>query len=215
MRLFVRLLLAATAAMAVAVLRYRYYVRRYGNPCPSSIDFVLENPYIDRVAGSATLLDRAGIQPGMRILDAGCGPGRLTIPAAERVGPAGEVVALDVQAAMLEKLRERLTARGVENVRIVHGALGSDLFERNAFDRAFLVTVLGEVPKVEWARALRDVYGGLKPGGILSVTEVLPDPDFIPRGELRRIVEGVGFRQVSVFGGAAAYTANFERPGAG
>ena len=77
---------------------------------------------------------------------------------------------------------------------IVGAALGAGHLERDAFDRAFLVTVLGEVPEPE--RALREIYESLKPGGILSVTEVLPDPDYLPRGRLRRLVEGAGFRQV-------------------
>jgi ubiquinone/menaquinone biosynthesis C-methylase UbiE len=197
------------AALAVGgTLGYRFFL--HGTPCPSRLSFLLENPYMARVAGAETLLDRAGVAPGMRILDAGCGPGRLTIPAAARVGPTGEVVALDVQAAMLEKLRARLAAQGVENVRIVHGALGAGLLERGAFDRAFLVTVLGEVPEPEGA--LREIFESLKPGGILSVTEVLPDPDYLPRGRLRRLVEGVGYRQVAVVRGGPAFTANFQRP---
>jgi ubiquinone/menaquinone biosynthesis C-methylase UbiE len=181
----------------------------HGTPCPSWLAFVLENPYTARVAGSETILDRAGIAQGMRVLDAGCGPGRVTIPAAERVGQSGEVVALDVQAGMLEKLTERLRARGIENVRLVHGGLGDGLLERDAFDRALLVTVLGEVPEPE--RALREILASLKPGGILSVTEMLPDPDYIPRGSLRRLVERVGFREVIAYGGKLAYTANFAR----
>jgi ubiquinone/menaquinone biosynthesis C-methylase UbiE len=66
------------------------------------------------------------------------------------------------------------------------------------------------VPEPE--RALREIFESLKPGGILSVTEVLPDLDYLPRGRLRRLVEGVGFYQVAVLGGGLAYTANFARP---
>ncbi len=213
-----RLFLGAPALAVGGVLGYRYLSRRLGLPCPSWLSFLLENPYTARIAGPETLLDRAGVASGMRVLDAGCGPGRLTIPAAERVGPTGEVVALDVQAEMLEKLRARLAARGVENVRVVQGGLGSGLLQqepgyepgKGVFDRAFLVTVLGEVREPE--RALREIYESLRPGGILSATEVLPDPHYLSLGRLRRLVEGVGFRQVAVFGGRIAYTASFERP---
>jgi len=40
------------------------------------------------------------LEPGMAVLDAGCGPGRLAIPIARQVGPQGEVVAMDIQAGM-------------------------------------------------------------------------------------------------------------------
>ena len=111
---------------------------------------------------------------------------------------------------MLEKLRARLEARGISNVRLVHGGLGAGHLEPSAFDRAFLVTVLGEVPEPE--RALREIYESLKPGGVLSVTEALPDPDYLTRGTLRRLAERAGLRQVAELGCVVAYTANFERP---
>ncbi len=169
---------------------------------------------MEAVAGSRTLLERAGLAPGMRVLDAGCGPGRLTIPAAERVGPEGEVVALDVQTAMLDRLSERILSRGLTNVRLVLGGIGEGLLEQDAFDRAFLVTVLGEVPDRE--RAVRELYGSLRPGGVLSVTEVLPDPHYQSQASLRRLGEVCGFRVGQTFGTALVYTLNLvKEPAAG
>ena len=58
-------------------------------------------------------LDAAGIQPGLRVLDIGCGCGHTTLEAAHRVGPSGSVVGLDVSDTMLMRARERATADGV------------------------------------------------------------------------------------------------------
>lgn len=44
----------------------------------------------------------------MQVLDAGCGPGRVTVPAARIVGPRGKVVAVEIQERMLEKVRNRV-----------------------------------------------------------------------------------------------------------
>ena len=71
-------------------------------PCPAWLVPLLENPYVEAVAGAKTGLERAGISPGMRVLDAGCGPGRLTLPASIMVGPSGQVVAVDIQRRMLK-----------------------------------------------------------------------------------------------------------------
>jgi SAM-dependent methyltransferase len=139
----------------------------------------------------------------MRVLDAGCGPGRLTIPVARAVEPTGEVVALDSQRAMLELLEHRLEAESMTNVRILEAGLGEGALEREAFDRVLLVFVLGEV---------RDREAALKPGGLLSVTEGFGDPDYRRPTSVRREVEPAGFELVERFGGFPVYTLNFRRP---
>jgi ubiquinone/menaquinone biosynthesis C-methylase UbiE len=50
---------------------------------------------------TAHLLQLAGIAPGMTVLDAACGTGAATLPAAERVRPGGRVVAVDFSPEML------------------------------------------------------------------------------------------------------------------
>ena len=85
----------------------------------------------------------------MAVLDAGCGPGRLAIPIARHVGPRGEAVAMDIQAGMLQRAREKAEAAKLANIRFLEGGLGEDKLGRNRFDRAVLVTVLGEIPDRE------------------------------------------------------------------
>lgn len=79
---------ATTAAVGVG-LAWRFFARRRSLPCPPWLDWLLENPYTEMIAGSDAILDRLDLQPGMRLLDVGSGPGRITLPAAERVGPEG------------------------------------------------------------------------------------------------------------------------------
>lgn len=207
-RLLKSLLFAAGLLVGISLV-WRYASRRYTLPCPSWLGVLLENRLVDRVAGSAALLDRAGVKSGMRVLDAGCGPGRLSLPAAERVGPMGEVIAVDIQPAMLRRLEARLNERGMKNVRTVLGNLGQTPLESDSFDRAFLVTVLGEIP--DRLAALRSIHAALKPGGILSITEVLPDPHYQTRSVVRRLGEAAGFTVETVQGSARAFTMNLRK----
>ncbi len=47
------------------------------------------------------------IQPGMKVMDIGCGPGFFTLPMAEMVGPSGTVIAIDVQREMLDLVEQK------------------------------------------------------------------------------------------------------------
>ena len=200
----------ALSLVAAGALGWRLAARRWHLPCPTWLAWLVESSYMGMVAGAATLLDRAAIGPGMRVLDAGCGPGRLTLPAAERVGPGGEVVALDLQAAMLVTVRARVAERGLANVRTVLGPLERGIQPIGAFDCALLVAVLGEVPHRE--RALRALHASLRPGGVLSVTEVVPDPHYQTRGTVRRLAKAAGFRHDRTYWSPLAFTMNFSKP---
>jgi len=208
--------LAAAAAACLFLLfcifALLYAARRFPGPCPARFSWVLENPYTKAVAGSALLVRRAGLRPGMRVLDAGCGPGRLTIPAARAVREDGAVVALDVQPKMLAKVAEKVKANGLTNVQTVEGALGRGALTgfKDRFDRVLLATVLGEIRDKK--TALAEIYEALKPGGLLSVTEMVPDPHFQKPGAVRRRAEGAGFRFVRRFGPWFAFTMNFVKP---
>jgi 2-polyprenyl-3-methyl-5-hydroxy-6-metoxy-1,4-benzoquinol methylase len=87
-----------------AAIGARLLSRRRLLPCPASLRWILETRMMEGVAGGSALIERAGVHSNMKILDAGCGPGRLTIPLARRVGTSGKVVALDVQPIMLSAL---------------------------------------------------------------------------------------------------------------
>ena len=169
--------LAVAAAMALVALTWRLASRRQSLPCPVWLRWFVEvdNPFT-RSNRAEFIVGTLSLSPGTTVLDAGCGPGRLTVPLARRVGSAGRVVALDVQAGMLSRARAKTEAAGLRNVEFVAAGLGDRKLPANRFDRAVLVTVLGEIP--DRAAAFVELFDALKPGGLLAVVEVIFDPHF-------------------------------------
>ncbi|MEJ2746894.1 MAG: methyltransferase domain-containing protein [Anaerolineae bacterium] len=206
----VNILLGVVGATAVLTALLRFLSRRQSLPCPAWLSILLENPYMNSVAGAEKILDRIALQPGMKVLDVGCGPGRLTIPAAKRVGPTGSVVALDIQPEMLNRLRQRITDQNLTNIQTIQAGAGDGAVPHDTFDRALLVTVLGEIPDRQ--AALTEILDALKPGGILSITEALPDPHYQSRTQLRKLTQEVGYEEQSCTGNWVAFTINFVKP---
>lgn len=205
-----RIILAATGITLTTTFFWRLVSRRQALPCPSWLSWMLENPFMNSVAGADAILDRLMVEPGMKVLDIGCGPGRLTVPAAQRVGAAGQVTALDLQPEMLRRVQEKLDSAALTNVRLIHGGAGEGQVKPATVDRALLVTVLGEIPNRE--AALAEILQALKPGGILSITEVLPDPHYQTPGTIRRLAAQVGFQEVAYWGSFPAFTIHLQKP---
>lgn len=184
-----------------------YWWRYRSLACPASLSWLVENPYMNAVSGPNKIFQRLHLEEGMKLLDVGSGPGRLSLPAAKLVGSSGEVVALDLQSKMLDKLNVRAKKMELDNIRLVHSAAGSGKIDKNYFDRALLVTVLGEIPNKH--EALIEIYDSLKKGGILSITEIIPDPHYTTKKKVSALCLEAGFKEMDSFGSWLAFTINF------
>lgn len=142
--------------------------------------------------GSAQILRRLQLSPGLQVLDVGAGAGRLSLPAARQVGPTGRVVALDLRDVALGRLEDRAAAEGLENLEVIKSSVEAATLPAASFDWALLAGVLGETQQPE--ATLRRLYAALKPSGRLSLTEARIDPHFQPVAKVTALAERVGFR---------------------
>ena len=108
-----------------------------------------------------TMLDMAGVDAGMRVLDLACGAGSQTLRAADRVGPNGRVVASDISATMLMHVQEAAKRRGLSNIQTLECAAEDLPASAGVFDAAIsrLGLMLFPAPK----QALKAVQSVLKP----------------------------------------------------
>src|SRR5262245_38909935 len=116
------------------------------------------------------LLELADVRPGQRILDLGTGYGEPAATAARRVGPAGEVVGIDLSPGMLQAARRR--AAGLPNLRLQLGDVDT-LDVGDGFDA--VVSRLGLMFAVERVAAFAAIRGALVPRGVLAAA-VWGDP---------------------------------------
>lgn len=109
------------------------------------------------------LLEMAALQPGERVLDVACGPGLVTFPAAEAVGPEGEVVGADISETMVETASREAEARTLGNTEFVRTDAESLDFPDGSFDA--VLCSLGLMYAPEPRVAVEEMHRVLRPGG--------------------------------------------------
>lgn len=128
---------------------------------------------------------------GMTALDVGCGPGFFAVEMARRVGPAGRVIAADLQAGMLEKVRRKIAGTDLEARIVLHRCAADRLAVAGPVDFALAFWMVHELP--DPVGFFRELAALLKPGGRALVVEPpfhVSKADF---AETLRIARGAGF----------------------
>jgi SAM-dependent methyltransferase len=123
----------------------------------------------------------AGIGPGMRVLDVGCGAGDATRLVAALVGASGAVVGVDRDAGMLAAAGRHARQEGAAPVRFVEGDFRSTPLG-GPFDAAvgrFVLMFQGDL-----VGALRAVAAAVRPGGAVAFVEIDRTPTFPSRPQL-------------------------------
>lgn len=208
MRLLLRL---SKASPLLALVAAAYWLRsRYGRgPCPFSERWLLHLPLRGLVNPVKRTLRESHVRPGATVLELGPGTGYFSLEAARIVGPEGRLVCIDLQPEMAKALRQRLSSSDARNSHVVVGEAGALPLADGSIDCAFMVTVLGEIP--DRPRALRELRRVLGPGGIMSVTETLPDPDYQLMDSVRDLARAAGFEVLDETRRFLGYTSDFTR----
>jgi 2-polyprenyl-3-methyl-5-hydroxy-6-metoxy-1,4-benzoquinol methylase len=110
----------------------------------------------------------AGLRPGMRVLDVGCGPGDVSIVASRLVGPTGSVLAVDAAADIIEFARTRAVELGASDIRFERAAI-ADIAVDEPVDAVIGRLILMHLP--DPVATLRHLAGQVRPGGVIAFCE--------------------------------------------
>jgi ubiquinone/menaquinone biosynthesis C-methylase UbiE len=116
------------------------------------------------------LLDQAGLRPGQRVLEIGCGTGTLLL-AAKQAQPAAVVVGLDPDLAALARASRKARRRGLA-VQLDRGHADELPYADDSMDVVLSSFMLHHVPADQREPAMREVRRVLRPGGALHLVDV-------------------------------------------
>lgn len=135
----------------------------------------LERPEREKEEEPTKLLDALKLKPGDVVGDIGAGSGYFTFRLAERVGPKGKVLAVDIQPEMLVLIRQKMKARKLSHVEPILGTETDPKLPAGAVDLILLVDVYHEFA-YPWEMT-QAMVRSLKPDGRLVFVEYrLEDP---------------------------------------
>jgi len=114
------------------------------------------------------ILKTAGIKPGFKVLDYGCGPGSYIVPLGKLVGKSGKVYALDIHPLAIRKVQNIVLKKRLTNVATILSDCPTGLPD-NTLDAVLLYDAFHHLSNPDLI--LRELHRILKPGGILSFSD--------------------------------------------
>lgn len=164
--------------------------------------------------GSGNPVRLAELKQGEKVLDLGCGAGIDVFLAANKVGPEGHVLGIDMTSEMIERAKENAKARGYTNVEFGLSKIENLPLEDESVD---VVTSNCVINLSESKKAVfEEIHRVLKPGGRLSIADIItigkmPEElkkdstlycscvtGAMEKEDYLRTIQGAGFRGASI-----------------
>ena len=150
------------------------------------ISVMHDNPLLPHLKNPYKSLEVAGLKPGQKVVEVGCGPGFFTIPAAKIVGEKGLIYAIDVNQRAVKRVEEKMRKYGLSNIKPILGNAANSGLQDSSIDLAFIFGlryIAGGLSNL-----ISEMYRVLKSGGILSFEKTTGSDD-----KLVEEVERAGF----------------------
>jgi len=114
------------------------------------------------------LVEQSPIEANWQALDVATGKGAISFPLAEKVGPSGRVVGIDISERMLKEMAIAAQKRGIDRIDLLQMDAEQLDFSDNSFDAVFCGFALFFFPSI--SKALSEFKRVLKPEGFLAVS---------------------------------------------
>jgi ubiquinone/menaquinone biosynthesis C-methylase UbiE len=122
----------------------------------------------DKLRPRMEIVEEAGIKPGFKVLDYGCGPGGYIAPVSELIGENGRLYALDVMPIAIEMVEKLAAKKKLTNVKSILSDCETGLPD-NSLDVVLLYDVFHDLEDPN--SVLKELHRVLKPEGTLSLSD--------------------------------------------
>ncbi|MDP6539216.1 MAG: methyltransferase domain-containing protein [Planctomycetota bacterium] len=161
----------------------------------------------EREESTAEMLEALEVAEGWTVADLGCGNGYHTLELARRAGPAGRVLAVELQTEYFPELLRRAAAAGLENVECVVATAADPCLPPASCDLILLADVYHELSHPP--QVLAALRRALRPGGRLALLEFRAEDPEVPikrlhkmsRAQMLAELEANGFEVAGEYGG--------------
>ncbi|MCR9292543.1 MAG: class I SAM-dependent methyltransferase [bacterium] len=131
------------------------------------------------------VIEQLDLKAGMVVCDMGCGNGFYSLLMAQRIQPAGKVLAVDIQAEMLRLLQLRAADQGIDNIEPILSTVIDPMLPKDSVDLLLMVDVYHEFSyPVQMLAGIRD---SLKEDGLVALLEYREEDRTVPIKPLHKM----------------------------